>query len=508
MPTQALAINWNTESQPDLNAGDAIIIPCFQIADPASKDIGLPGEMTLAGIQKLSGIDTLARVIGSEKFSAGFKSTLYLPALGRDNRRTLFVGLGTLKYLEPYRLEQALVAGFRKLKGDMKRLVCCLPDLESVPTRSAIIALISAAHQYMYRSGESLKAGPVIEQILLHSHKKDLSLHDAEQLIEQAQAMALARSQTRDLVNMPPNTKRTSTLVDKAENLRALGIEVEVNRDRQWIEKEMPAFFTVARGSLDFDPPCWIKLHYKPQGDIKYRIGLVGKSVIFDTGGYQVKPDLSMATMKADMTGGATVLAVLEAVASLKLPHICVTCYLAATPNMISASAFVPDSIIASTVGKKIEIRHTDAEGRLTLIDAVSMAAREKPDVILTIATLTGAASRAVGMRAALMANDVQWRNRFAESARLACDPYQELDVVGEDYEAIRSKLDGADIKNTGNRKGRGAQSAAAFVFLGAPDDQPIVHLDIAGGDMTEDDKSTGIAVQATIQFLCDLSKN
>jgi leucyl aminopeptidase len=168
----------------------------------------------------------------------------------------------------------------------------------------------------------------------------------------------------------------------------------------------------------------------------------------------------------------------------------------------------IPDSIVNTTCGKKVEIRHTDAEGRLTLIDAVAKAVENNPDEIITIATLTGSASQAVGYYIALMGNNEALRDRVAEAGRLLGEPIQTLDVNEDDYENIKSKLDGADIINTSQRKHRGAQSAAAFVMSGAPDAMPMAHLDIAGADMTADEKATGTSVKTIIQYLLNEDNN
>jgi leucyl aminopeptidase len=324
--------------------------------------------------------------------------------------------------------------------------------------------------------------------------------------------MAEARSFAKDLVNMPPNLKSTDTLLNEAKILDDLPhVLMDVEDSLETLANQMPCFYAVARGSLDTDPPKFIRVKYAPPNPSpdkkRLKVALVGKSVVFDTGGYQVKTDNFMNSMKGDMTGGAMALGTLKAACELGLTHVELTAYLAATPNKIDSDAFLPDSILNSTCGKKIEIRHTDAEGRLTLIDAVARALEDKPDVIITVATLTGAAMRAVGCHMALMGNDLAWRNRMEAAARKLGEPVQTLDVVEEDFENIKSKLDGADLINTSHSKFRGAQSAAAFVMSAVPEGIPLVHLDIAGADMTSDEKATGIAQRTLIQFLLDLEQ-
>jgi hypothetical protein len=125
-----------------------------------------------------------------------------------------------------------------------------------------------------------------------------------------------------------------------------------------------------------------------------------------------------------------------------------------------------------------------------------------KPDEMITIATLTGSASQAVGCYIALMGNNEELRERVAKAGRSLAEPIQTLDVTEEDYDNIKSKLDGADIINTSQKRQRGAQSAAAFVMSGAPESLPMAHMDIAGADMTPDEKATGIAVKTVLQYI------
>jgi leucyl aminopeptidase len=323
--------------------------------------------------------------------------------------------------------------------------------------------------------------------------------------------MAQARARAKDLVNKPSNLKTVKTLADEARALSGLpGVQVRIEEDTAWIAREMPCFYEVAKGSVATDPPKFITVSYQPADPtkVKRRLALVGKSVIFDTGGYQVKPGDYMNTMKGDMTGGAMVLQVVRALAQLQPQHVALTVYLAVTPNKIDSDAMLPDAIVQTTCGKKVEIRHTDAEGRLTLIDAVAKAADapQTPDALVTIATLTGSAMRAVGLCVALMANDAARAagedQKLLAAAHSLGEPFQALDLIEEDEDDIKSKLDGADIINTSQNKNRGAQSAAAFVMSGAPARLPMLHLDIAGADMTSDEKATGIGLKSLIRYV------
>ncbi len=477
---------------------------------------------TLLQALSASTLKTVLEIIQEEDFQSEFCSDLYLRHIDINQKRILLFGLGDIFESKEgsvtYLLEQGLVKVLQKnikLKKLNTILVCLNQKITKKDTEALALAILGSLFLFSYRSKEALKSGPEIKEVVFTgSLVGDYpELFTQEKLFELC-AISYSRNLAMDLVNSPPNIKNCETLAETSRFLsRFSQIKVQIQNDIEWIKKEMPSFYTVARGSLKSDPPQWLHLHYNTSHSSherkKFNICLVGKSVLFDTGGYQLKPDSYMNTMKADMTGGASVLSVFETLAKhFTLNHLDVHAFLAATPNMVDANAFVPDSIISSTCGKKIEIKHTDAEGRLTLIDAVSMAEKLEPDLIITIATLTGSASRAVGPRIALMANHTKWQDVFQEISREAGDPIETLSVELEDYESIKSKLDSADLINDSHNKYRGAQTACAFIMSGVKKTQPLLHLDIAGGDMTSDGKATGIAVRALLLFLLRLDRD
>jgi len=449
--------------------------------------------------------DEIEAIANEEKFD-GSKGKLLTVRQSSANklaaRRLVVLGLGEADKLQPKHWEtnaQKAVAALLGIK-DAKTIAILLPEnTEKLPGETAASLAVDAVYQATYKSMEAKEPGQELQKAILLTQQKI-----EPDALRKAEALAAARSLVKDLVNHPSNLKSTNTLVEQAKTIgKNAAIKVTVQSNSQWIKKNMPCFYTVAKGSVATDPPKFINLRYQPKsGKAKKHIAIVGKSVIFDTGGYQVKPGDYMVTMKGDMTGGAVALATMQALAELQPQNIEVSAYLAATPNKIDSDAMIPDSIVNTTCGKKVEIRHTDAEGRLTLIDAVAKAVENKPDEIITIATLTGSASQAVGYYIALMGNNEALRDRVSVAGKSLGEPIQTLDVNEDDYENIKSKLDGADIINTSQRKHRGAQSAAAFVMSGAPDTMPMAHLDIAGADMTADEKATGTSVKTIIQYL------
>ena len=485
-----------------------LVIPVFQVKQGDKNNL-----LEVSLIKNLDQQFGIKNLFEKEEFSGKKDSYFVFP--NNDGATFLFCGLGLLneyqKYLE-LKISQSIQNGLKEIKK--KNILKIGLDLSSLKEgiesynlsfniKSLLTNVLIAFADYTYHSLEAKEISKTIENLYILSN-----FEIPEDYRAFAKSVIEARASTMDLVNKPANIKTTDTLVQKAKSLEPLGLKIEIIDDVNWIKENMPCFYTVARGSLQTDPPKWIKVQYTPNTEIKHKIALIGKSVIFDTGGYQVKPDNYMNTMKADMTGGATVLSIIEQVAKLKLPYIQVTAYCAATPNKIDSDAMLPDSIVSTTCGKKVEIRHTDAEGRLTLIDAIAMAEKDQNDLFITVATLTGSAARAVGPRIALMSTRVDKRLEFEKSLEEIGEPYQSLEVEEEDYEDIKSKLDGADINNTGSEKYRGAQTAAAFVFSGLSSlNIPCLHLDIAGGDMTKDEKATGISIKGIMNYLLFLTK-
>jgi leucyl aminopeptidase len=493
---------------------DGVVVPVFKKADSpdSSKSKGPGRKASLDASQSIIWSDHLSpkllnelkAIASEEKFDASCGKTLILRASslnGLKAKRIILLGLGVADKLEPSHFEAAMQRAISTALSirDAQSVAIGLPvESKKLSTQVALSLAVDAVSQATYKSMEAKDSGNDLKNVILLASGKDLSSQ-----IETANALADARAFVKDLVNHPANLKTTTTLSSRAQEIgKSAGITTTVQSDVKWISKNMPCFYAVARGSVATDPPKFITLHAKPSGKTLKQIAIVGKSVIFDTGGYQVKPGDSMVTMKGDMTGGAVALATMKALAKLKLRHIDVRAYLAATPNKIDSDAMIPDSIVDTTCGKKVEIRHTDAEGRLTLIDAVAKAVENKPDEIMTIATLTGAAMVAVGHCIALMSNDTDFRDRVQAAGQYLGEPIQTLDVLKEDHDNIKSKLDGADLINTSQKRQRGAQTAAAFVMSGAPSEIPFVHMDIAGADMTPDEKATGTSVKTILQYL------
>ncbi len=308
--------------------------------------------------------------------------------------------------------------------------------------------------------------------------------------VDRAEIVAEAVNYARELVNEPPNVLNPVELARRTREMaQELGLGVEIWDEAQIKQAGMGAFYGVAQGSAN--PPRFIQLIYKPQNPSDQVVALVGKGLTFDTGGYSLKPSESQITMKCDMAGAAAVLGAMRAIAKLQ-PSVEVRAYVAAAENMISGNAYRVSDVLTSLSGKTIEILNTDAEGRLTLADAITYADQQGADSIVELSTLTGACVVALGDKVAgLFANDVRWGREVQEAAERAGEKVWPLPMEEEYLEALQSNT--ADLKNTHGRS-RYAGAINAALFLGEFTKKPLVHLDIAGPAYTEKSHDLGQA--------------
>lgn len=302
-------------------------------------------------------------------------------------------------------------------------------------------------------------------------------MEGVEELAGEAADVAESVMLARDLVNHPSMYMTPAKLAGEAEKLAAeLGIEVQVFDKAQAQEMNMGSFLAVARGAAA--EPRVIVLRYRGGSPEEAPVALVGKGVMFDSGGYSLKS--KMATMHDDMGGAAAVIGAIRAIAKQKLP-VNVTAVVAACENMVSGDAYVPGDILFSMNGKTIEMLNADAEGRLTLADAITYAIRkEGAGKIIDIATLTGAAKGAVGGRSsAVVANDEELFEEIREASEVSCEKIWRLPADKELFDVLKSEV--ADIKNScpGNTMGGGTIVAALFIQE-FTEGLPWCHVDMA----------------------------
>jgi len=325
------------------------------------------------------------------------------------------------------------------------------------------------------------------------------------------QATAAAAANAREVANMPAShlsARQFAELAVRVASERGLSVEV-YDKDRL---TQLGAGGVLAVNAGSVEPPRLVKLTYKPRAKSKAaHIALVGKGVMYDSGGLSLKPTNAMsAMMKLDMSGAAAVFGVLAALPALKCPNQ-VTGWLVLTDNMPSGSALKLGDVFTARNGKTVEVHNTDAEGRLILADGLSLAVEEQPDAVLDIATLTGAALAALGEGwAAVLGTDAGLLDRVRAASEATDEPVWELPLSRDKY---RSQLDSqvADMKNIGGTYG-GAITAAIFLseFVG---DTPWVHLDIAATMNSDADKgwksrgATGFGTRLLLDLVTNYTK-
>lgn len=375
------------------------------------------------------------------------------------------------------------------------------PHREQEVMVAAIVegALLASYHFDKYRSEDkpsrALRSLTLFRPGLKKSSAMDRSARAALGL---APGVFLAR----DLVNEPPSVTTARYLGEQAKrHCRGRGLSVEVWGKKKIQAMNLAGLLAVNRGSVE--EPQFIIIRYKP-AKAKKRVALVGKGITFDSGGLSLKTAKSMETMKLDMAGGAAIIGAMSRLPELR-PEIEVTGYIPTTDNLPSGSAQKPGDVIRYLNGKTIEVLNTDAEGRLILADGLALAAREKPDCIIDLATLTGACMVALGTEVAgIFGNRPPLVDHLIRCGREAGEKLWQLPLVREYREEIKSTV--ADMKNIGGSYG-GAITAALILqeFVG---DIPWAHLDIAGPAFAEKETpacpkgGTGFGVRTLLRFL------
>jgi leucyl aminopeptidase len=312
----------------------------------------------------------------------------------------------------------------------------------------------------------------------------------------------------RDLVNHPANVMTPTRMADAAREIASeVGLELDVmDRDRM-TEHGMGALLGVAQGSEE--PPKLIVLTYRGDpDDPDNNLGLVGKGITFDTGGISLKPAANMEAMKGDMAGGASVIAAMRAIGTLK-PRINVTGLIAATENMPGGRAQRPGDVVTAMNGKTIEVINTDAEGRLVLADALCYARHLGIRRLVDVATLTGAIVVTLGKACTgIMGNSAELSEGIRAAGDTAGERFWELPML-EDYRALIDS-DVADMKNTGGRQA--GSITAAMLLREFAEDADWVHLDIAGTSTATSAKghlvkgATGVPTRTLTQLAMNLA--
>lgn len=333
-----------------------------------------------------------------------------------------------------------------------------------------------------------------LEDSYLRSYATDKTFDDA---IHKGIVLGEAINHTKDLVNTPYNYLNASKLAEYAQSLEVIErVKVNILNKKDIEALNMGAFLGVNKGSID--EPKLIHLEYTGDPNNPEITALIGKGVMYDTGGYSLKTPQSMPTMKCDMAGAATVLGAFEAITRLKLKHN-VSLVIAATDNRIGDEAIVPDDIVTAANGLTIEIISTDAEGRLTLADALWYAQKQGATKMIDLATLTGAVVAALGKEfTGAFTNNKAFLNELLEVSKETKEALWELPITQGYKDELKSYV--ADLKNKGGRLA-GASIAAAFLEYFIENDTPWIHLDIAGTSFDSTHGATGNMVKTLVRY-------
>ncbi len=404
---------------------------------------------------------------------------------GLAARRVVLTGLspafGRSTSMTEVTLRQGAGSALRHL-GPIGAVVLTLPTTTSAYAAAVTEGAALGAYAFRaHKSPKSADSAPVTTTLVLAvADPADAAVKAA---VKRAEILSSATTYARDLVNAPPNVLYPETFVeavrDQVKATKAK-VSVVVHDEQDLATMGCGGILGVGQGSVR--PPRIVELHYRPARKRVPSVALVGKGITFDTGGVCLKPSAGMLTMKMDMAGAAAVASAVIAAALLKLP-VAVTGYLCLAENMPGGGAQRPGDVVTMRNKRTVEIIDTDAEGRMVLGDGLALATERSPDVILDIATLTGACMVALGPRVAgVMSNDDATAAEVLAAAAAAGEPMWQLPLPQD----LRAKLDSttADLQHKGDMYG-GALTAALFLseFVQPATGDPIpwAHLDIAG---------------------------
>ncbi len=432
------------------------------------------------GVEALG--EDLARTCDLQGFTGEVGQTLVVAGPATEPLQVL-VGTGKTDELDVHALRLAAAAFVRavgKHKAVATTLVDAAGDIDPAEAMRAVVEGATLA-SYAYLALKS-DPKPTLRKISVVARFKG-----AKAAFTAAQALAEAVVLARDLTNEPGGSLVPSAFVAKAREVaKTSGLKVTVWDEKRIAKEKLGGIQFVNKGSTH--PARLLMLSYTPSGTPTGNLVLVGKGITFDTGGYSIKSGTGMMTMKIDMAGGAAVLGAMTALGAMGTTA-AVTAYIPLTDNMIDGDASRPGDVFTARNGKTVEVLNTDAEGRLVLADALSLAAEKKPDVIIDMATLTGSVTAALGADyAGLMGNNDHVISQVEAASAATGEMVWHLPLP----DAYRKTLDSvvADMRNIGTTPYGGALTAGLFLEAFV-DDVPWAHLDIGIAAMSEAD--TGI---------------
>jgi leucyl aminopeptidase len=423
---------------------------------------------------------------------------------GRVRTLTAIAGLGKEAELDINTLRRVGAAVARAVK---KNAVVAVPLLEDLPdtldapaaVQAFVEGIVLGAYSFdRYKS--DAKPSAIAKVVLVGSGGRAWT-----QAATTGAAIAEAVNWARDLVNEPGGSLTPTELAKAASAMaRRAGLKVTVHDEAAIKRMKLGGLLGVNRGSAQ--PPRFVELTYEPAGRATGTLALVGKGITFDSGGLSLKTGQGMMTMKCDMGGAAAVIGAMSVLPVVK-PRVRVRAFVPMTDNMTGADATRPGDVLRIRNGKSVEVLNTDAEGRLILADALSLASEAEPDAIVDLATLTGACMVALGPSIAGLMGDGEWISQVREAADRAGERVWPLPLP-PDY---RKQLDSpvADMKNIGGQYG-GSLTAGLFLKEFVTDGIPWAHLDIAGPAFldAEDGENPKGATGFGVRLLVELARS
>lgn len=457
-------------AKPVQNAiGDVIVVPVdtkLDIEDFFSREVAKEVHMLMKRV----------------KFQGEWgRAEIFIAPKGLQVPFIAVVGMGNGDVSDAQRAEgvrRAIASVIVDGRTHLIRDVCIeIPRMDFLEAASEAVLLTDywfAEHSAQIRQDQGARS---LRSVTFHI-RSEQDIAQGKKIVTRAERTIAAVTLTRNLVNQPASHMSPKILVEEAKKVKKMSSRISLTvLDRKQAEKKnLSAFLAVARGAKA--EPYVIHLKYIPSKKPKKKIIFIGKGITFDSGGLSLKPAQSMENMKIDMAGAATVLGLFSLLPTIA-PDVEVHGIIPACENMPSGDAYRPGDIVMSMSGKTIEVLNTDAEGRITLADALSYALTFKPDAIVDLATLTGACVVALGdTHAGLFGNSKELNASLMASATESGEGLVEFPLPEEYRVTVQSRV--ADLRNTSLMKTGGAITAALFLreFVGKT---PWAHMDIAG---------------------------
>jgi leucyl aminopeptidase len=462
---------------------------------------GETGPVPAAGAQDVDaalggGLAATLAVLGA----TGVQDELTRIASGGALAAPLIVAVGLGAGPDAEALRRGAGAAVRSLAGQAATIAVSLPAADAAQAEAVTLGALLGRYAFTrYRASE--QGGPS-SLTLLAGDGPDLAAG-----VRRGQVLADAVTLVRDLVNTSPADLYPESFAAAAEQVaRDSGLEVEVLDDKALADGGYGGLTGVGMGSERL--PRLVRLSYSRPGATR-TVAFAGKGITFDSGGLSLKPPKSMETMKSDMGGAAAVLGAMQAIAALE-PEVNVVGYLAMAENMPGGHAQRPSDVITIYGGKTVEVLNTDAEGRLVLADALARSAEDHPDLVVDVATLTGAQVVALGLRiSGVMASDAATADGVVDAARRAGEQAWAMPLPDELRKGLDSPV--ADIANVSGDRSGGMLVAGLFLREFAPDGVRWAHIDIAGPAFHEGEPygyiskgGTGAAVRMLVQIALD----